>query len=202
MDGNYEWQKFSANKRIEGYRRQADAHRQAKQNGAAGKENRLAVGKVGFAFAVGIALLVIGFMLTGCQFGAVPKAAAKSDGSSETGMAERIRFHDQLWADKEARSAIPAKAGSGSQPQTGMSMAERIRFQDARDQLRAGSETSRAELASVNIQKGRSMADRIRFQDTRDQLWAHSAGHAGTKIQNDRSMADRIRFQDKLDQQR
>jgi len=201
MNGNYEWQKFSANKRIEGYRRQADAHRQAKQNVAAEKENRFAVGKIGFAFAVGIALLVIGFMLTGCQLGAVPKAAAKSDGSGETSMAERIRFHDQLWADKEARSAVAAFAGARSKLETGMSMAERIRFQDERDQLRAGSETSPAELAGVSIQTGRSMADRIRFQDERDQPSAHGAGITATNSQQVRSMADRIHFQDMLDQQ-
>ncbi len=197
MNSNYEWQKFAANNRIKGYRRQADAHRQAKQHAAVGKEERSAVGKVGFALAIGIALLVIGFMLTSCQFGAVAKAAAKSEGSNETSMAERIRFQDQLWANSEVRNAELAS----SRPETGLSMADRIRFQDEQDQRWAGSEASHAELSSVSIQKGLSMADRIRFQDKRDQLWALSAGYAGTNIQKGRSMADRIRFQDKLDQQ-
>jgi len=187
MNSNYEWQKFAANNRVENYRRQAEAQRQSKQN-APKKENSSVMSTIGFAFAVGLVLFVIGFLLSGCQVATVPSAAAHSDNGREMNMAE-----------SEARSAEPP-AGKA---ETGMSRAERIRFQDKREQLYAASTTSRAALTTADARKSLNMAEHIRFQDKREQYLApagaSAAEEAVTAVSTGMSMAERIRFQDERD---
>ena len=65
MNSIYEWQKFETHRKIDGYMRQADAHRQAKRQVAEEKGSHFVTTKLSFASIISIVLLVIGFLLTG-----------------------------------------------------------------------------------------------------------------------------------------
>lgn len=159
MNSNYEWQKFEANRRGDGFRLQAEANRQAKRNKAEGKQSDSVMGKVSFAFAVGFALFVIGFLLSGCQLGEVPLAEAKSvANNNEMSMVDRIIFQDAL----ESRYTAGNPELVISRPHTPMSMGERISFHD---QLWEKSGINNAAPDSASTPKAVTMADRIRFQD-------------------------------------
>lgn len=158
MNSNYEWQKFEAKRRTNGYRHQAEANRQVKRNKVEEVAEGSALGRIGFAFAVGIALIVIGFMLSGCQLGEVSTVEAKSANVNEPSMGERILFHDQLWANAELNRIEL----TSSQPGNSMSMRERILFHD---QLQAQAEAHHEAHDVSSAPEGITMADRIRFQD-------------------------------------
>ena len=65
MNDSYGWQKFAANERINEYRRQADAHRQAKSVKDNSKVEGSLFGKVSFAFIISALIVVVGFLLNG-----------------------------------------------------------------------------------------------------------------------------------------
>lgn len=129
MNGNYEWQRYQVNERIQARLRDGEAHRQAKQ--ARGRP-RTALAVDTMAMAIVAVVIVALWFLTGCTPGS-KVAAVEQAGRAQVvdarvarsgwTMAERIQFQDRR-DQALARAALP-----------GWTMAERIRFQDRRDQV-------------------------------------------------------------------
>lgn len=65
MNSNYEWQNFSARRRTDDYRRQAEVQRQLQANKGNETENDSAIAPVGFALLAGLVIIFIGFLLSG-----------------------------------------------------------------------------------------------------------------------------------------
>lgn len=162
MNGNYEWQKFSAKDRTKNYRQQAQQNRQLKAGKTPNQRSGLPIGKAGFALLIGTALIVIGFFLSGCQANEVQDVSASAPASSDVkqgpSMQDRHRFHDQLWADAESRRVNLSSNSSAK----GWSMADRIRFQDERA---AFFEMRSAEVGAVRAEPTLSMKERHLFHD-------------------------------------
>jgi hypothetical protein len=158
MSNNYGWQEFEAKNRSENYRRQAKVQRQLKEGKIDEAESGSLVKKVGFALVVGAVLIVIGFLLSGCQASEVPVAAASPADRTEITMADRIHRQDRLWEYNEAMRTRP----TGVSHKETMSMADRIRFQD---RLWENNEALRTRPTAVSHKETMSMADRIAFHD-------------------------------------
>jgi hypothetical protein len=175
MDNNYGWQKQQVDERIQCALKNAATNRLS-HAGSSGKSFS-AVPYKAFLIPVVVVLFLVGMVLSSC----IPTqplplvesnspAIAQSNPPSGLAMADRIRFHDQLWDQAHSSGGVKAL-----QPVKSMAMAARIRFQD---RVWEQAHPSRG-VKVLQPVKSMAMTDRIRFQD---RVWERLHGVQPTPV--------------------
>jgi hypothetical protein len=130
MDNNYGWQKQQVDERIQCALKNAATCRLSHE-GSSGK-SLSAIPYKAFFIPVVVVLFLVGMVLSSCipaqplpVVESYSQAIAQSNPPSGLAMADRIRFHDQLWDQAYSSGGVKVL-----QPVKSMAMAARIRFQD------------------------------------------------------------------------
>ena len=130
MDNNYGWQKQQVDERIQCALKNAATCRLSHE-GSSGK-SLSAIPYKAFFIPMVVVLFLVGMVLSSCIATQPPpvvesnsQAIAQSNPPSGLAMADRIRFHDQLWDQAHSSGGVKV-----IQPVKSMAIADRIRFQD------------------------------------------------------------------------
>jgi hypothetical protein len=130
MDNNFGWQKQQVDERIQCALKNAATCRLSHAGSA--RKSFSAVPYKAFFIPVVVVFFLVGMLLSSCITAQPPpvvepisQAVAQSNPPSRLAMADRIRFHDQIW--EQTHSSREVKV---IQPVGSMAIAERIHFQD------------------------------------------------------------------------